>query len=173
MLGASIHPAAHVDDRTVSIGARTRIWQFASVIRGAVLGEGCSVASCAIVDGAKLGNGCVISHGASINPGFVAGDRLFVGPNATICNDMWPAANKEGFDIALFHDRPAVIAGNDVSIGANAVILPGVRLGDGCLIAAGSVVDEDVLPGGVWRRNRFTSLSRPSHWREIRMRFAK
>ncbi len=166
-----IHPQAQVDD-DVKIGVGSKVWQFASVIRGAVLGKDCTVASCAVVDGATLGDGCTVGHGASVNPGFLAGTGVFIGPNVTICNDRWPETSKEGFDgDALRTGKWAVIAGDGASIGANAVILPGVRIGVGAMVAAGAVVDRDVPDGFLWRRNGYLGAI-PADRREKRMRWA-
>jgi len=148
-----IHPQACVDP-DVQIGEGSRVWQFASVIRGAVLGEGCSIASCAIVDGAKLGDGCIVAHGASVHPGCRAGHGVFFGPGSVVCNDRWPRADKLGFDVRLLLDGfTSVIIENGASIGANAVILPGVVIGRKAMIAAGSVVTADIPPSSLWTRD--------------------
>lgn len=151
---AFIHPKSHTDG-TVTIGEGTSVWQFASVIRGAVVGEDCNIASAAMVDGAELGVGCLIGHGASVNPGFQAGRRVFIGPNATICNDPWPWAHKTGFslDAVRAAGRWIVVAEEGASIGANAVILPGVRIGAGAMVAAGAVCKRDVPSRTLYQRN--------------------
>lgn len=136
-----IHEKAHVDGATLGKGCQ--VWQFASVIRGAKLGEGVTVASCAIVDGAEVGAGSIICHGASIHPGAVIGEDVFVGPGVTICNDSWPRAHKRGWNKP---EQPVVIIEDEASIGANCVILPGVRIGFGAMIAAGVTVSRDVAP---------------------------
>jgi UDP-2-acetamido-3-amino-2,3-dideoxy-glucuronate N-acetyltransferase len=151
---AFIHPQSCVDVERVSIGARTRIWQFASVIRGTVLGEDCNVASCATLDGPKFGNRCIISQGVAMGPGFMFGDDCFVGPNVVVCNDRWPRADKDGFDLSAFQEGFfTVLVGHKTSIGANATILPGVIIGAGCMIAAGAVVDRDVPADHLFRRD--------------------
>lgn len=155
-----LHPKSHTDG-SVTIGAGSSVWQFASVIRGAVLGAGCNVASSAIVDGAELGDGCLIGHGVSVNPGFRAGRNVFIGPNVTICNDPWPWAHKTGFslDAIAAADRWVVEAEDGASIGANAVILPGVRIGAGSMVAAGAVCNRSVPAGHLFQRNgRVTPL---------------
>lgn len=171
---AQIHPLAHVSDAT--IGARTRVWQFASVIRGAKLGDDCNVASCATIDGSVFGDRCIICQGAAMGPGFRFGDDCFVGPNVTICNDAWPSAAKSGggaggeWNIEPFQSGEwAVIAEDGVSIGANAVVLPGVRLGSGCVVAAGAVVTGDIPARCLWMRD---GTIRPLPSRRKRMRFA-
>lgn len=147
-----IHPLAHVENAT--LGARTKVWQFASVVRGAVLGEDCNVAHGAMIDGSKLGDRCVVGPNAAMGPGFLIGDDVFIGPGVVICNDRWPRTHKVGFDITPFLDgHYTVVIGNGASIGANAVILGGVVIGAGAMIAAGTVVRQDVpanmllLPG--------------------------
>lgn len=139
-----IHPRAHVENSTVGKG--TKVWQFASVIRGAEVGDDCNIASSAIVDGAIVGSGCLIGHGSSINPGTRIGDNVFIGPLVTICNDRWPRVGKDGFDVdkLLTKSASTVDIGEGVSIGAGCQILPGVSIGEGAVIAAGSTVIQNV-----------------------------
>lgn len=148
---AFIHSKAHVEGAT--IGARTKVWQFASVIRGTVLGVDCNVASCATLDGPVFGDRCKISQGVAMGPGFKFGSDVFVGPNVTICNDRWPHVDQDGFDLAaLQRGEWAVIVEDGVSIGANAVVLPGVVIGTGAMIAAGAVVNRSVPSGCLFTR---------------------
>lgn len=137
-----IHKKAEVKDAT--LGEGVSVWQFASVIRGAVLGDGVTVASCAIVDGASVGAGSIICHGASVHPGAQLGRDVFVGPGTTICNDSWPRTHKRGWSVP---ERPVVIVRDGASIGANCVVLPGVIIGEGAMVAAGTTVSRDVEAG--------------------------
>lgn len=167
---AFIHPLAHVDG--AEIGARTKVWQFASVIRGTKLGNDCSVASCATLDGPVFGDRCIISQGVAMGPGFLFGDDVFVGPNVTICNDRWPRVEKDGFEPeALRSGHWAVIVGPRASIGANAVVLPGVVIGIGAVIAAGAVVKRDVPDGHLFRRDGSCVPLDPAKMK-ARMRYA-
>lgn len=84
---------------------------------------------------------------------------------------MWPAVSKEGFELPA-GGQFTVIVEDDASIGAGAIILPGVRIGKGSFVAAGAVVGDDVPAGLVYRRNDYVALQRPPDWRERRMRFA-
>jgi UDP-2-acetamido-3-amino-2,3-dideoxy-glucuronate N-acetyltransferase len=164
---AFIHPKAHVEGATV--GARTKVWQFASVIRGTVLGEDCNVASCATLDGPVFGDRCKISQGVAMGPGFLFGNDVFVGPNVTVCNDRWPRAHQDGFDFAaLQRGEWAVTVGDNVTIGANAVVLPGVRIGASAVISAGAVVNRSVPNGCLFKRNG-TIVPLGSHFNMKRM----
>lgn len=158
-----IHPTAivHVDTR---LGEGCKVWQFASVIRKARLGNNCTVGAGAIVDGARIKDYARIGAGAQVHPGTVAGEHLFLGPGAIVTNDLWPWLDAEDFDVQGLVDgrRASVIIEDHVTIGAGAIILAGVRLGSGCVIAAGAVVDENV-PGGVLfdRGGEFRSVPVP------------
>lgn len=151
---AEVHPLAHVS--FAKIGARTRVWQFASVIRGAVIGEDCSIATCSIVDGSVMGDRCIVSHGAFVDPGMRIHDDVFIGPQVSLCNDFWPRTEKIGwFDMADLVSGKIIVTeiASGASIGANAVVMPGITIGYGAMIAAGAVVTRDVPPLHLFRRD--------------------
>lgn len=150
---AFVHPKAHVEDS--KIGPRTKVWQFASVTRGAVLGADCSVAPGAMLDGCRFGDRCCIGPSVSMGPGFKVGGDCFIGPSVTFANDAWPTADKTGFDAEAYRRGAlwAVIMEDGASIGANAVILPGVRIGAGAVIAAGAVCGVNVPAGHLFARD--------------------
>lgn len=170
---ALIHPKAHVD-KSVRLGAGTKVWQFASITRGTIMGRDCSVSPFAMLDGSVYGDRVIISAGVAMGAGFQVGNNVFIGPNVTFCNDLWPAASKDGYDdVALrSEDRFAVIVEDGAAIGAGAVILPGVRIGRGAVVAAGAVVHADVPDGMVWARSGRLP-PKPENWQDKRMRWAK
>jgi acetyltransferase-like isoleucine patch superfamily enzyme len=99
-----------------------------------------------------------------------AGNGVFFGPGAVCCNDMWPETSKEGFDLArLLAGVFCIIIDDGATIGAGAVILPGVRIGAGAFVAAGAVVDRSVPERFLWRRNGYLAPM-PIGTRERRMR---
>ena len=153
-VGAFVHPKAHVDDGC-ELGHGSYVWQFASVTRGARIGRNCSIASCAIVDGAEVGDDCRIGHGASIHPGSRLGSGVFIGPGVVLCNDLFPSVAKIGFDAnRLLSGELVTVRIEDLaSIGANAVIMPGVTIGEGAFVAAGAVVRRDLPAGHIWKRS--------------------
>lgn len=165
---AFVHSMAFVDN-TVIIGAQTRVWQFASIIRGAEIGDNCNIANGATIDGSRIGNRCIIGHNVAMGPGFWLGDDVFLGPQITLCNDLWPRTHKIGFRPEEFtKDKHAIMIHKGASIGANSVLLPGIKIGEGAMIAAGSIVDRDVPAGHLWKNGR----SSETHERVDRMRFA-
>lgn len=167
---AFIHPKAHVEGAT--LGPRTRIWQFATVIRGAVLGADCNVAPNAMIDGSRFGDRCVICQNFGAGPGFLVGNDVFLGPNVVFANDFFAQASKEGFDVERYRRGEwAIIVEDGASIGANAVILPGVRIGARAMVAAGSVVARSVPPNTLLGRDG-AMLPITDRMRARRMRFA-
>lgn len=151
---AFIHAMAVIDG-SVSIGARTKVWQFASVIRSAHLGEDCAVGDSATVDGARVGDRCKIGKGAAVNPGVQLAAGVFVGPGVIFLNDAYPSVESDGFDIErmLSGEFITIHVGEGASIGAGATIMPGMIIGAGALVAAGSFVDRHVPAGMLWQRD--------------------
>jgi UDP-2-acetamido-3-amino-2,3-dideoxy-glucuronate N-acetyltransferase len=165
---AFIHPKAHVDEGC-TVGARTKVWQFASVTRGTVLGEDCSVSPHAMLDGSKYGDRVVISGGVMAGDGFEVGDDVFLGPNVTLCNDRWPSASKNGYRGDLLRRGFVTVRiKSGAWVGANAVLLPGVTVGKMAAVAAGSAVHCDVPDGYLFTRSNGMFLIKDS-WRERRM----
>lgn len=171
--GAIISTRAEVDE-TIHVGAGTRIWQFATVMRGTILGARCSVGAGAVLTGAIFGDDCKISSGVVMGPGFLIGNRVFVGPSCVFANDVYPSVDSDGYDEAAWRSgtRFAVVVADDVMIGSHVTILPGVNIGRGAVLAAGAVVSRNVAADMVWQRDG-RQLPKPSDWRARRMRFAK
>ncbi len=172
---AFIHPKAHVDPDRVTIGAGTKVWQFASVILGTVLGMDCNVGAGAVLSGPRFGDRCKISSGVVMGPGFLVGNDVFLGPNVVLANDMWPSVSVDGYDDAALRadNRFAVVVEDGAMIGANSVILPGVTIGAGAVVAACSRVTRSVPAGCVWRAENGYIGQVPADWREKRMRWAR
>lgn len=170
---AVIHSKADVDRERASIGAGTRVWQFATVGPGTIIGDDCTIGACATLTGPLIGDRCKISSGVVMGPGFKIGNDVFIGPNVVLANDVWPSTSIEGYDDAKLRsgDHFAVIIGDGAMIGANAVILPGVKIGAGSVVAAGAVVRHNVPPGMMHLRNEYLGPI-SENWRERRMRFA-
>jgi acetyltransferase-like isoleucine patch superfamily enzyme len=101
------------------------------------LGDDVLVGTNAVIDGhSTLGDSCSLQTGAYIPSHTTCGDRVFLGPSATLLNDMYPVRSE--YDLA----GPSL--DDDVSVGANATILPDVTVGQGAFVAAGAVVTGDV-----------------------------
>jgi UDP-2-acetamido-3-amino-2,3-dideoxy-glucuronate N-acetyltransferase len=135
------HATALVDP-PATIGDGTKIWHFAHVMSGARIGEHCSLGQNAFV-GARgvVGDRCKIQNNVSIYDEVVLGNDVFVGPSAVFTN----VANPRAFVVRKDEYRRTEVE-DGASIGANATIVCGYRLGAYCLVAAGAVVAADVAP---------------------------
>lgn len=94
---------------------------------------------------------------------------MFIGPNVTLCNDRWPAVNKDGFDAEQFKTGMVTIFIYDgASIGANAVVIPGMTIGKKAMVAAGAVVNRSVPDDHLFGRDGSIVAIKPE-WRKRRM----
>jgi acetyltransferase-like isoleucine patch superfamily enzyme len=132
-----IHPQGICE--ATQVGRGTRIWAFAHVLPGARIGQDCNICDGVFIENdVVVGNATTIKCGVQLWDGVTIGSRVFVGPNATFTNDKFPRSKQypSSFARTLIEDG--------ASIGANATILPGVRVGIGAMIGAGAVVTHDV-----------------------------
>ncbi len=132
----SVHPLGLCEGK---IGDRTRVWAFAHVMPGAVLGEDCNVGEGAYIeDDVILGDRVTVKNRAQLFDGLRVADDVFIGPGAVFCNDMSPRSKMPRKTGTL------IVVKTGASIGANATILPGITIGEGAMVGAGSVVVHDV-----------------------------
>jgi acetyltransferase-like isoleucine patch superfamily enzyme len=123
------------------VGAGTRVWAFAHVMRGAVLGAACNVGDHAFIEnGARLGNKVTVKNGVQVWDRVTVEDEVFLGPGMIFTNDPNPrVAFKKTPDKFL----PTLVK-RGASIGANATIVCGVTIGEQAFVGAGAVVVRDV-----------------------------
>jgi acetyltransferase-like isoleucine patch superfamily enzyme len=137
-----VHPLSDV--QTSQVGDGTRIWQFTVVLPGAVIGSDCNICShCFIENDVVVGDRVTVKSGVQLWDGIRLHDDVFVGPNAAFTNDRRPKSQRADFV------PEQTIVERSASIGAGAVILPGVRVGAGAMVGAGAVVTHDVAPATV------------------------
>jgi acetyltransferase-like isoleucine patch superfamily enzyme len=140
------HPSALVESTTV--GAGTRIWAFAHVLKGAHIGQHCNIGDhCFVEGGARIGDNVTVKNGVAIWEGVVVADNVFVGPFSVFTNDLAPRSPRflgaaRRYQSKGWLRRTEVEEG--ASIGANATILCGLRIGNFAMIAAGAMVTRDV-----------------------------
>lgn len=134
-----IHPTAEVLSH--NIGEGTTIWQNVVVLPGACIGEGVNIcAHCFIENQVHIGDRSTLKCGVYLWDGVTIGQDVFVGPNATFSNDKFPRSK--------MHDRElqTTMVEDGASIGAGAILLPGIKVGRGAMVGAGAVVTGSVPP---------------------------
>lgn len=139
MKGYWAHRTA-VIDRGARIGAGTKVWHFCHVMGGASVGARCMLGQNVFVAGtAEIADGCRIQNNVSVYDGVRLENDVFVGPSAVFTNVGTPRAAVNRKD-AL----ESTIVERGATIGANATIVCGVRIGAHALVGAGAVVTRDV-----------------------------
>jgi len=141
-----IHPLALCDSK--SVGSDTRIWAFAHVMEGAVLGADCNVGGhCFIESGAVIGDRVTIKNGTLVWNGVTIEDDAFIGPGVVFTNDKHPRSPRsevagERYAAESWISPTRVQRG--ATIGASAVIVCGIGIGAYSMIGAGAVVTRNV-----------------------------
>ena len=135
----SQHETAIVDNMD-SIGDGTKIWHFTHVTNNAKIGIGCNIGQNCYIDGI-IGNRCKVQNNVSIYKGVEAGNNVFFGPSCVLTNDINPRC-----EYSKGGNYMKTIIDDGVTIGANATIVCGKRIGRYALIGAGAVITKDVEP---------------------------
>lgn len=132
-----IHPLADV--HSSQIGEDSRVWQYSVILAQAIIGKNCNICAHTLIENdVSIGDNVTVKSGVFIWDGITIEDNAFIGPNVTFTNDKNPRSKQ--YPEAFL--RTVVEAG--ASIGANATILPGIKIGKNAMVGAGAVVTKDV-----------------------------
>jgi len=138
-----IHEKAIVESE--QIGSGTKIWAFSHILPGAVIGKDCNICDQTFIENkVVVGDRVTIKCGVQLWDGVILEDDVFVGPNATFINDIFPRSRKHENK-----EYPNTIVKQGASIGANATLLAGITIGENSMVGAGSVVTKSVPPNAI------------------------
>src|SRR5262245_32463862 len=148
-----IHPAALV--QTADIGLGTRIWAFTHILNGASIGANCNIGGhCYIEASARVGDAVTVKNGVSLWDGVTLEDGVFVGPSVVFTNDRRPRSPRN-VEVAHRYEETdwllETVVGRGATLGAGAVVLPGLTIGEFAFAAAGALVTADVPAHGLVR----------------------
>jgi UDP-2-acetamido-3-amino-2,3-dideoxy-glucuronate N-acetyltransferase len=140
------------------MGKNYKSWKPSNIYRSARIGNGTNIgAFTEIGKDVKIGENCKIGSGAFIPEGVTIEDNVFIGPHVCFSNDLHPQATGE------WCLTPTLVKKNAV-LGLNATILPGVIIGEGARVGAGSVVVCNIPDGETWVGNparRINKIEQP------------
>lgn len=123
----------------VTIGVGFKSGHHALIRERTRIGDYVLVGTASILDGhVTIGDYVSIQSQVYVPTHTIIGSYVFIGPNATLTNDKYPLRQRDRMRL----EGP--ILEDHVTIGANATLLPGVRIGQGAMVAAGAVVTRDV-----------------------------
>lgn len=135
-----VHPTSIVDN-DVEIGEGTKIWHFSHIQSGARIGKNCSFGqNVNVSNNVKIGDGVKIQNNVSVYEGVELANYVFCGPSCVFTNDLTPRAKyPKGHT-----EYKKTIVEEGASIGANATVVCGHKIGKWALIGAGAVVTSNV-----------------------------
>jgi UDP-2-acetamido-3-amino-2,3-dideoxy-glucuronate N-acetyltransferase len=137
-----IHPLSDVQSN--QIGENTTIWQYAVVLKQAVIGKNCNINCHTFIENdVVIGDNVTVKSGVFLWDGIYIENNVFIGPNATFVNDQFPKSKQYPSEFQK------TILRKGCSIGANATILGGLEIGEHALIGAGSVITKNVKPNAL------------------------
>ncbi len=135
------HETAVIDEG-VEIGKGTRIWHFSHLMTGCKLGEGCNLGQNVVVSpDVTLGNNVKVQNNVSIYTGVICEDDVFLGPSMVFTNVVNPRSA-----VVRRDEYVKTVVEKGATIGANATIVCGNKIGKFAFIGAGAVVTREVLP---------------------------
>ncbi len=135
------HETAVIDDGC-KIGKGTKIWHFSHIMKDSEIGENCNIGqNVVILSGVKLGRNVKVQNNVSIYTGVICEDDVFLGPSMVFTNVINPRSA-----VIRKDQYYKTIVERGASIGANATIVCGNRIGTFSFIGAGAVVTKDVKP---------------------------
>ena len=135
-----IHPTAEVSDEA-EIGDDTNIWHQSQVRERARIGRGCNIGKGVYIDfDVTVGDECKIQNYVCLYHGVRIGNGVFLGPHCVFTNDFYPRSRADNWKVY------ETVVEDGVSVGANATIVCGIKLGANCMVGAGSVVTKNVPP---------------------------
>jgi UDP-2-acetamido-3-amino-2,3-dideoxy-glucuronate N-acetyltransferase len=146
---AKIHPLSLVESD--QIGEGTSVWAFVHVMNGVCIGTNSNVGDHSFLEtGAVIGNNVTIKNQVCIWEGITIEDDVFVGPRVMFTNDRYPRSPRMEQARQRYASRDnwlcETVVRKGCSIGAGAIICPGIELGKYSVIAAGAVVTKSVPP---------------------------
>ena len=132
-----IHPSSIVE--TNQIGENTRVWAFVHILEGAKIGKECNICDHVFIENFVIvGDFSTVKSGVFIWDGVTIEDHVFVGPNVSFTNDIYPRSK------ARLQKYPQTRIKKGASIGAGSVLIAGVNIGCFAMVGAGAVVTSDV-----------------------------
>jgi maltose O-acetyltransferase len=134
--------------RFTSVFSNWRVWYFQKILKIMVKGGNPSMIgnNVYIAKGNKVtfGSGCRINENAHIEKVNIGNDVL-IAPNVSILSRMHEFSRTDiPMSLQGYREEKTVTIGNDVWLGRNVVVLPGVTIGNGAIVAAGAVVTKSV-----------------------------
>jgi len=131
-----------VIDPGCQIGKGTKIWHFSHIMNGCEIGENCNIGQNVVISpGVRLGRNVKVQNNVSIYTGVICEEDVFLGPSMVFTNIINPRSA-----VIRKDQYVTTVVEKGASIGANATIVCGNKIGAYAFIGAGAVVTREVKP---------------------------
>ncbi len=131
-------------ETNVEIGDNTKVWYFSHLMEGSRVGRDCILGERVFLGrNVILGDNVKIGNGSNLYEGTIIRDKVFIGNNVSFTNVRYPRAWRKANQFLN------TIVEEGATIGANAVITAGVRVGKNSTVGDGAIVINDVSDGGM------------------------
>ena len=135
------HPTAIID-KNCAVGKNTKIWHWSHISEGSIIGENCIIGQNVFIgEGVKIGNNVKIQNNVSVFSGVEIENNVFCGPSVVFTNVKTPRSF-----ISRKNEYLKTIVCEGVSLGANATILCGIKIGKFCMVGAGALITKECIP---------------------------
>lgn len=134
-----VHESSYVDEPCI-IGKGTKIWHFTHIMPHCEIGDNCNIGQNVVISsGVILGNNVKIQNNVSVYTGVICEDDVFLGPSCVFTNVINPRSH-----VSRKEEYRETLLKQGASVGANATIVCGHRIGNYAFVGAGTVVTKDV-----------------------------
>ena len=131
-----------VIDTPCEIGTGTKIWHFSHIMANCKIGQNCNLGQNVFVSsGVILGNNVKVQNNVSLYTGVICEEDVFLGPSVVFTNVINPRSG-----VVRKEEYKQTHLEKGVTVGANATLVCGIRLGKYAFVGAGSVVTKDIPP---------------------------
>lgn len=150
-----IDPTALVESG-VSLGLGVKIWRNSHIRANAIIGDFVVIGENVYIgSGVSIGSNSKIQNGAKIYEPAKIEDGVFIGPGVCLTNDKFPRSTTTEGELKFSSDwrASAVIVKTGASVGAGAVCVAPIEIGEWAMVGAGSVVVDNVKAYGLYVGN--------------------
>lgn len=127
------------DVQTKNIGIATSVWQYTIILQNAKIGNNCNINCHVFIENEVIiGDHVTIKSGVYVWDGITIEDNVMIGPNVTFTNDKLPRSKNKNYKMEHTNVK------RGASIGAGAIILCGIEIGEYALIGAGALITKSI-----------------------------
>ena len=136
------------DVKSKNIGVNTNVWQFCVIFKNAVIGSNCNICAHVLIENdVIIGDDVTVKSGVQVWDGVILEDKVFIGPNVTFTNDLFPRSKNKPKEFMK------TLVKKGASVGANSTVIAGNTINEYAFIGAGSLITKNIPANTIWYGN--------------------